>query len=122
MQPRVRNNSKKDFNLYPFVLYVLECNIPTDIKYYVGITTDFPTRFNAHKTGTGSSFTKKYKVLAVIHKQNLGICTWSTAETLENYKVLELATKYGYENVAGGSYKKKGQLEKAVKNNSNPYK
>ena len=119
---RVKNNSKNDLNLYDFVLYVLECGEIINPKYYVGISTNFNRRYQEHLNEKGSNFTKKNKVISVIYLKNLGKTTWGTAEIMENYKVLELATKYGHERVGGGSFKKFGSLRTALNKKSNPYK
>lgn len=48
-------------------VYVLEL---VNKKYYVGISKDYKKRFEEHKRGEGSDFTKKYKPLHIVYKQN----------------------------------------------------
>ena len=76
-------------------IYVLECQ---QGKYYVGKSADVMKRYEQHKDGSGSAWTKKYKPI----KMNKIVSDVSPFE--EDMHVKEYMAKYGVENVRGGSY------------------
>jgi predicted GIY-YIG superfamily endonuclease len=76
-------------------LYVLQCESG---KWYVGKTTDVMRRFEEHKTGKGSAWTKKYKPVRLVE------CRTITSDHDENNVTKDLMKKYGVENVRGGIY------------------
>jgi predicted GIY-YIG superfamily endonuclease len=76
-------------------LYILECE---NGKYYVGKTADVMRRFEEHKTGKGSAWTKKYKPVRLME------CRGITSPHDENNATEDLMKKYGIENVRGGIY------------------
>ena len=67
-------------------------------KYYVGKTHNIENRYEQHINGSGSAWTKKYKPLAIIKKIK------STSQFDEDKYVKEYMSKYGIENVRGGTY------------------
>jgi len=76
-------------------IYVLECQ---QGKYYVGKSADVMKRYEQHKDGSGSAWTKKYKPI----KMNKIVSDVSHFE--EDKVVKEYMLKYGPDNVRGGSY------------------
>jgi len=76
-------------------IYVLECQ---QGKYYVGKSADVMKRYEQHKDGSGSAWTKKYKPI----KMNKIVSDVSPFE--EDKVVKEYMLKYGPDNVRGGSY------------------
>lgn len=76
-------------------IYVLQCESG---KYYVGKTTDVMRRFEEHKAGKGSAWTKKYKPVRLTE------CRSVTSDHDENNVTEDLMKKYGIENVRGGIY------------------
>jgi len=79
----------------PTIVYVLELE---GDHYYVGKTDDFDERIKRHESGTGSAFTKKYKVVRVIEKiENPGPFD-------EDNITKEYMRKKGIDNVRGGAY------------------
>ena len=76
-------------------IYVLECE---QGKYYVGKSADVMKRYQQHKDGSGSAWTKKYKPI----KMNKIVSDVSPFE--EDKVVKEYMLKYGPDNVRGGSY------------------
>jgi len=77
-------------------LYILSLQ---DNKYYVGRTTDLTRLISEHINGIGSEWTKLYHPVGTPIQLPL---TGSFGE--EDQKVKELMTKYGINNVRGGSY------------------
>lgn len=67
-------------------------------KYYIGKTQDVENRFKQHINGVGSSWTKKYKPVSIIKQIK------STSQFDEDKYVKEYMSKYGIENVRGGTY------------------
>ena len=67
-------------------------------KYYIGKTQDVEKRFMQHINGVGSSWTKKYKPVSIIKQIK------STSQFDEDKYVKEYMSKYGIENVRGGTY------------------
>lgn len=67
-------------------------------KYYVGKTHNIENRYEQHVNGTGSAWTKKYKPLSIIKRIK------STSQFDEDKYVKEYMSKYGIENVRGGTY------------------
>ena len=76
-------------------LYILQCQSG---KYYVGKTTDVMRRFEEHKTGKGSAWTKKYAPVRLME------CRTITSDHDENNVTEDLMKKHGIENVRGGIY------------------
>jgi cellular nucleic acid-binding protein len=79
-------------NLFIYILR-LESN-----KYYIGKTKDLFVRFDAHRNGTASTWTKKYKPLfveRVIERASIFD---------EDKYTKEYMNKYGIDNVRGGAY------------------
>ena len=76
-------------------LYILQCESG---KYYVGQTADVMRRFEEHKSGRGSAWTKKYKPVRLIE------CKGIASVHDENNATEDLMKKYGIENVRGGIY------------------
>lgn len=67
-------------------------------KYYVGKSHDLITRYQQHLNGEGSAWTRKYKPVKMIRK----ITNVSSFE--EDKITKEYMSKYGIDNVRGGSY------------------
>lgn len=79
-------------NLFIYILR-LESN-----KYYVGKTKDLFTRFESHRNGNASTWTKKYRPLfveRVIERASIFD---------EDKYTKEYMNKYGIDNVRGGTY------------------
>ena len=67
-------------------------------KYYIGKSNNIITRYHQHINGSGSSWTRKYKPVALEK-------TIENASSFEEDKVTkEYMSKYGIDNVRGGSY------------------
>lgn len=67
-------------------------------KYYVGKTDNVERRFQQHLNGSGSSWTRKYRPIAIEK-------TILNASPFEEDKVTkEYMNKHGIDNVRGGSY------------------
>jgi predicted GIY-YIG superfamily endonuclease len=67
-------------------------------KYYIGKSLDVMNRYQQHLNGQGSAWTKKYRPLAIdkIHEN---------ASPFDEDKItMEYISKYGVDNVRGGSY------------------
>ncbi|GAK45816.1 excinuclease ABC subunit C [Tepidicaulis marinus] len=47
-------------------LYILECE---GERLYTGISTDVESRFAAHVKGTGAKFTRAFKPLAILYRE-----------------------------------------------------
>ena len=75
--------------------YILEL---MDKKWYVGRTKNLDRRVKEHKTGIGSQWTKLYPVIS-LHKYMV-----SNSNFEEDMIVKEYMSKYGVENVRGGTY------------------
>jgi len=76
-------------------LYVLEL---TNGKYYVGKTSDVIKRFEQHKTGSGSAWTKLHRPLRILESRPL------TSIHDETNVTKDLMKKHGIDNVRGGAY------------------
>jgi predicted GIY-YIG superfamily endonuclease len=76
-------------------LYILQCDSG---KYYVGKTSDIMRRFEEHKSGKGSAWTKKYKPVRLME------CRAIASDHDENNVTKDLMKKYGIDNVRGGIY------------------
>ena len=76
-------------------IYVLKLN---DDKYYVGKTNDLRSRVTQHFDGNGSYWTKKYKPLDMIE------IIKDVDDFAEDATVLRYMSKYGIDNVRGGSF------------------
>lgn len=67
-------------------------------KYYVGKSEDVINRYQQHMNGSGSSWTRKYKPISLEK-------TIENASPFEEDKITkEYMSKYGIDNVRGGSY------------------
>jgi hypothetical protein len=67
-------------------------------KYYVGKSTDVIGRYQQHLSGKGSAWTNKYKPISLLYSK-------SDVSPFEEDKVVkEYMSKYGIENVRGGTY------------------
>ena len=93
-------------------IYVLKCR---QGKYYVGKTNNTSYRISDHFDGDGSSWTKRYTPISVdkIYK--------NCSNFDEDKYTKEYMSKYGIENVRGGSYTsiklddiEVGQIEKEI--------
>jgi predicted GIY-YIG superfamily endonuclease len=76
-------------------LYVLEL---TGGKYYVGKSADVAKRFDQHKNGTGSAWTRLHKPVRILETRRL------TSVHDETNMTKDLMKKYGVSNVRGGAY------------------
>jgi cellular nucleic acid-binding protein len=76
-------------------LYVLQL---ANKKYYVGKTTDVMKRFNEHKSGSGSAWTKLHAPKKILE------CRPLANDHDENNVTKDYMKKYGIENVRGGAY------------------
>lgn len=76
-------------------LYILKL---TSNKYYVGKSSDVPTRYRQHKSGTGSAWTTRYPPVSILETRPL------TSVHDEDNVTKDLMKKYGIDNVRGGSY------------------
>jgi predicted GIY-YIG superfamily endonuclease len=76
-------------------IYILKLK---ENKYYIGKTKNIEKRWNDHITGNGSGWTKKYKPIYLI------TTVISTSYFDEDKYVKEYMSKYGIENVRGGTY------------------
>lgn len=78
-----------------FTIYELELE---NGKYYVGKTTkSAEARFEQHKTGIGSTWTKLHKPIKIIK-------SYKGDKYTEDISTLRLMELYGIDNVRGGSY------------------
>jgi predicted GIY-YIG superfamily endonuclease len=67
-------------------------------KYYVGKSHDLITRYQQHLNGEGSAYTRKYRPVKMVQ-------TITNVSPFEEDKITkEYMSKYGVENVRGGSY------------------
>jgi predicted GIY-YIG superfamily endonuclease len=76
-------------------LYVLQL---TGGKYYVGKSADVIKRFEQHKSGSGSVWTKMYAPVKLLETRPI------TSPHDENNVTKDYMKKYGIGNVRGGSY------------------
>ena len=67
-------------------------------RYYVGKSSDVAKRVKEHATGKGAGYTKLYKPTQVVEVRPM------KSEQDENNLTREYMTKYGVNNVRGGSY------------------
>lgn len=77
-------------------VYVLQCE---ESKIYVGQTTNIVRRFEEHKNGEGSAWTKKYKALSILE-----LVTTSLNDFREVALTLQYMLKFGISNVRGGPF------------------
>ncbi len=67
-------------------------------KYYIGKSENVINRYNQHINGRGSSWTKKYKPISIEK-------TITNSSSFDEDKITkEYMSKYGIDNVRGGSY------------------
>jgi hypothetical protein len=82
-------------NKIPTTIYILKLE---NDKYYVGKSKDPKRRIEAHKKGTGSAWTSKYKVVKkmkeIPNRDGFDEDAWT----------LRMMATFGIENVRGGSY------------------
>lgn len=76
-------------------LYVLQL---ANGKYYVGKTADVIKRFDQHKSGSGSAWTKVHAPIRLVETRPV------TSPHDENNVTKDYMKKYGINNVRGGSY------------------
>ena len=76
-------------------LYVLQL---THSKWYVGKTDDVAARYQTHKAGYGSEWTKIYHPVKLVETHVI------KTDHDENNLTKDLMKKYGVDNVRGGSY------------------
>ena len=76
-------------------LYVLQL---VKNKYYVGKSADVIKRFEQHKTGAGSAWTKMYPPIKLLETRPIA------SPHDENNVTKDYMKKYGISNVRGGSY------------------
>lgn len=76
-------------------LYVLRCE---KSKYYVGVANNVVSRFQQHKTGSGSAFTKIYKPIDIVKVVEL------KSAFDEDVMVKEYMKTFGIQNVRGGTW------------------
>ena len=79
----------------PFYIYVLRLE---GGKYYVGKAVDPESRFEKHTEGKGARWTRRFKPLEMIEKYE------TTNPFDEDKTTKEYMSKYGIDNVRGGSY------------------
>jgi hypothetical protein len=77
-------------------VYALKCS---NHKWYVGQTSDLPRRFNAHKEGVGSAWTKLHPAESIVKLSNT-----TGTDFLELSTTLEFMELYGIDNVRGGPF------------------
>lgn len=78
-------------------IYVLELK---NKKYYIGITDDLENRINQHFNGIGSEWTRMYHPVKVVKTIK------ANSKFDEDNITKEYMSKYGIDNVRGGSYVK----------------
>lgn len=86
-------------------IYVLEC---ANQKYYVGKSIRIPNRLFEHAQGEGSEWTKKHapeRLVELFHGD-----VWDEDKTTKRYM-----SKYGIDNVRGGSYVSRILTDKQIK-------
>ena len=76
-------------------LYILQLE---DDKWYVGKTDDVQKRYEQHKSGKGSEWTKLYKPVKIVGTYPV------TSIHDETNKTKDLMKKYGIDNVRGGAH------------------
>lgn len=76
-------------------LYILEL---AGGKYYVGKSADVAKRYQQHKTGNGSAWTKQYEPIKLLETRPI------TSPYDETNVTKELMKKHGIHNVRGGAY------------------
>ena len=77
-------------------VYVLACE---NEKFYVGQTSNIVRRFEEHKNGEGSSWTKKHRALSMVD-----LVQTSLNDFREVALTLQYMSKYGITNVRGGPF------------------
>ncbi len=87
-------------------IYILKLS---NDKYYIGKTDKMANRYKQHIDGDGSFWTKKYKPLSIIKQID------NSSPFDEDRYVKEYMSKYGIENVRGGSYNQVVLNEETIK-------
>jgi predicted GIY-YIG superfamily endonuclease len=82
-------------------LYVLELE---NFKYYVGQTNDVYARFQEHKEGYGSSWTRLHKPIKILKIRSLEVEDTREALLYENWLTLFYMQRFGFQNVRGGEF------------------
>ena len=77
------------------ILYVLKLQ---NDKYYIGITNDLKKRYKQHINGKGSSWTRIHKPIEILENMNIDDYFDETKYTIK------YMSKYGIDNVRGGSF------------------
>ncbi len=82
------------------VIYVLRCRKQ---KFYVGLTTQLASRYNAHRTGKGSAWTALYTPTEVV--ETFPMDGFPAAKTFQEDAItLDYMSRYGIDNVRGGTF------------------
>jgi hypothetical protein len=79
----------------PTIIYILLCD---EQKYYIGRTNNLIKRLKEHISGNGSEWTKKYKPIKPIQ-----IIKYTSPFDEDKYTLIYMS-KYGIENVRGGTF------------------
>ena len=77
------------------MIYVLQL---TQGKFYVGKSDNIPARFQAHLNGRGCEWTKLYRPIKIFEVRE------NDSPFMEDAVTKEYMSKYGYDNVRGGTY------------------
>ena len=77
-------------------VYALKC---ANKKWYVGQTSDIVRRFNSHKEGCGSAWTKLHPAESIVK-----LMATTGSDFLELSTTLEFMELYGIDNVRGGPF------------------
>lgn len=82
----------------PFYIYILKLK---NDKYYVGKASDPHARYEKHLNGKGARWTRRYTPIEMIE-------VYETTNVFDEDKTTkEYMSKYGIDNVRGGSYVKR---------------
>ena len=88
-------------------LYVLKCE---NDCWYIGVTKDLQKRFNQHKDGVGSKWTKEHEPLSVEEDFDL-ICDSHTIHDAERMLTLAYIHTYGADKVRGAGYTTRSKIK-----------
>jgi predicted GIY-YIG superfamily endonuclease len=97
-----RKTESLNFNIFTFkmeYIYVLELR---GGKYYVGKTSDVDHRFQQHKNGTGSVWTRLHPPVKIIERRP--VIRGLGAAQDENNTAKDYMKMFGVDNVRGGAY------------------